>query len=136
MTLMRAVCARHSRAPITREVALAGTPQHASGASDRADIERWPGEENQALDAKLLEPLASARVRAEPALVEPREDRDDEPGGIAPARRVLVARAAHEVGELRMHRLRVEAVAVAAGDAGHPRAAAAHDDRRRRRRPP
>src|SRR5437879_9518045 len=130
MTLMRAVCARHSRAPITREVAppsergrgartaaaaLAGTPQQASGASDRADIERWLGEENQALDPELIEPLAPARVRAEPALVEPREDRDDEPGGIAPARRVLVARAAHEVGELRMHRLRVEAVAVAAG---------------------
>src|SRR5262249_40503054 len=39
---------------------------------------------------------------------------------------------AREVGELGMHRLRVEAVGVATRDAGHSGAEAADDDRRRR----
>ena len=43
-----------------------------------------------------------------------------------------VPRAAHEIGELGMECLRVEAVAVPAGDPRHPRAEAAHDDGRRR----
>src|SRR5262249_60708574 len=75
-----------------------------------------------------------ARARPEPPLVEPREHRDDEASGIAAGSGALVPRHAHEIGEPRMHRLRVEAVAVPARDGGHPRAEAADDDRRRRLR--
>src|SRR5262249_57794045 len=71
-----------------------------------------------------------ARARPEPPLVEPREHRDDEASGIAAGSGALVARHAHEIGEPRMHRLRVEAVAVTARDGGHARAEAADDDRR------
>src|SRR5438876_6694053 len=97
---------------------------------DLAGIEWRRDEQDQPMDAGALERLPRLRVRPEPALLHPREHRHDEPGRVAPRRRVFVARAPHELAELRMERLRVEPVPVPAGDGGHAGTEAAHDDRR------
>src|SRR5262249_18490382 len=89
-------------------VELARGGEQAPGAADLVGIERRLDEQDQPLDADARERLPSARVRPEPPLVEPRGHRDDEAGPPATRGLALVARNAHQVGEPRRHRLRVE----------------------------
>src|SRR5262245_62529570 len=100
-------------------VELARGGERTAGAADLIGIERRLDEQDQPLDTGVRERLATARVWPEPSLVEPREHRDDEARRLTARRRPRVARHAHEIGEPRMHRLRVEAVAVTGRYGGH-----------------
>jgi hypothetical protein len=102
--------------------------QHPAGAADGLGIERRRHEQNQPVHAHAVEQLAGARVGLQPALVHAREHRDEERRGLASGSLVLVARQPHQVAQPGMQGLRVEAVGVAAGDGGHPRAEAADDN--------
>src|SRR2546427_12950268 len=117
--------------PLDRRALAGPGDEEPSGTLDLVGVERWRDQQDEALDAGPLERLPRARVRAQHALVEPREHRDDEARRVAAGGRVLVARALDEGAELRMEGLRVEAVRVSTGDGGHARTEAAHDDRRR-----
>src|SRR5437763_793885 len=130
----RPACATRRPPAIPSEVMarLPAAGQAATGLPDLFRVERGRRQEDEPLDADPIEHLPRLRLRAQPAVVEPGEHADDEPRGVAPGGRVRVPRAAHEIGELGMERLRVEAVAVPAGDGRHARAEAADDDRRRR----
>src|SRR5262245_26879387 len=81
--------------------------ERAPGAADLVGMERGLDVQDQPLDAGARERLPPARVRPEPPLVEPREHRNDEAGRPATRGIARVARDAHQVGEPRMHRLRV-----------------------------
>src|SRR6516162_9687760 len=83
----------------------------AARSTDFFDVVGGPGQENQARDIETLEVLAGARSRIEPARVEAGEDRQQERARVTAGRLVLVARDAREIGELGVHRLRVESIA-------------------------
>src|SRR5688572_25086626 len=83
-----------------------------AGRPDLGDVVRWSDQQDQPLDTDTLQHLTRARLRLEPALLQPGEHRGDEAGGIASGRAAFVARDAQELGEVRMKRLRVESVAV------------------------
>src|SRR5689334_21994042 len=113
------VCPRRLTSGSSGDLLRSPGGQPPAGAPDLVAVEWRAAQEDQPLDAELLQPLPSPRAWIQPPLVEAGEHRDDEARRIAPARRVLVTGALHEIGELRMHGLGVEAVAVAAGNGRH-----------------
>src|SRR5262250_1460302 len=106
--------------------------QGATGRADLCQIVRRLRQEDQSVDAHAREGGAVLRLGTEPGGRKPGKDTEAESGRIAPCCLVLVARDACQLGELRMTRLGVEAVAMLAGDSGHARTEAADDDGWRR----
>src|SRR5262252_1221978 len=101
--------------------------QHAAGRADLCQIVRRLRQEDQSVDAHAREGGPVLRVGTEPRGCKPGKNTEAESGRVAPCRLVLATRDACQLGELRMTRLGIEAVAMLAGDSGHARAEAADD---------
>src|SRR5215831_11346771 len=93
--------------------------QHSAGGANLCRIVRRLGEENESIDAHAGKRRPILRVGPQPGRGETSEDAEAEARGIPPPCLVLVACDAPQLGELRVASLRVEAVAVLAGNRGH-----------------
>src|SRR5262249_31616456 len=93
--------------------------EQAPGGRDALEVERWPGEEDQTVDAGRGEARAFGSLARQPALVDLRENRQQEGFTLAAGAGACVVSDRDQLLEPRVRGTRVDAVADPARDLRH-----------------